>query len=60
MDINDFRGVVTAITMLAFVALSLFAWRRYRRAEFEESARRPLEDDHYITQDIPNHTRENT
>jgi cbb3-type cytochrome oxidase subunit 3 len=46
--------------MLAFVVLSVFAWRRYRTAEFDESARRPLEDDHYITQDIANHTRENT
>ena len=60
MDINDLRGIVTAITMLAFVALSLFAWRRYRAAEFEESARRPLEDDHYITEEITNHSRENT
>jgi cbb3-type cytochrome oxidase subunit 3 len=60
MDINDFRGIITAFTMLAFVAFSLFAWRRYRKAEFEDIARRPLEDDHYITQDIPNHTRENT
>jgi cbb3-type cytochrome oxidase subunit 3 len=60
MDINDVRGIITAVTMLVFVAFSVFAWRRYRRAEFEESARRPLEDDHYITQDIANHTRENT
>ena len=60
MDINDIRGIITAITMLAFVALAAFAWRRYRTAEFEESARRPLEDDHYITQDIASHSRENT
>jgi cbb3-type cytochrome oxidase subunit 3 len=60
MDINDIRGIITALTMLAFVAFSVFAWRRYRQAEFDESARRPLEDDHYITQDIANHSRENT
>jgi cbb3-type cytochrome oxidase subunit 3 len=60
MDINDFRGIITAFTMLAFVAFSVFAWRRYRQAEFDESARRPLEDDHYITEDITNQTRENT
>ena len=57
MDINDLRGIITALTMLAFVALSIFAWRRYRHAEFDESARRPLEDDHYITE---NQSRENT
>ena len=60
MDINDLRGIITALTMLAFVAFSVFAWRRYRQAEFDESARRPLEDDHYITQDIANHSQENT
>lgn len=60
MDINDIRGIITAVTMLAFLALAAFAWRRYRRAEFEESARRPLEDDHYITQEIASHSRENT
>ena len=60
MDINDWRGIITAVTMLAFVAFTIFAWRRYRQAEFDESARRPLEDDHYITEDIANHTRENT
>jgi cbb3-type cytochrome oxidase subunit 3 len=59
MDINDWRGIITAVTMLAFVAFTIFAWRRYRQAEFDESARRPLEDDHYITEDIANHTREN-
>ena len=60
MDINDFRGFITAFTMLAVIAFSVFAWRRYRHAEFDESARRPLEDDHYINEDIANHTRENT
>lgn len=60
MDINDLRGILTAVTMLAFVAFSVFAWRRYRQAEFDESARRPLEEDHYITQDIANHSQENT
>ncbi len=60
MDINDFRGIITAVTMLAFIGFSVFAWRRYRQAEFDESARRPLEDDHYISEEIANHTRENT
>jgi len=60
MDINEFRGIITAVTMLAFIGFSVFAWRRYRHAEFEESARRPLEDDHYISEEIVTHTRENT
>ena len=60
MDINELRGIITAVTMLAFVALTVCAWRRYRHAEFDESARRPLEDDQYIPEEIANHTRENT
>lgn len=60
MDINDFRGIITAVTMLAFVGFAVFAWRRYRHADFEDSARRPLEDDQYITEEVANHTRENT
>ena len=60
MDINDLRGIITALTMLVFVAFSVFAWRRYRHAEFDESARRPLEDDNYIPEEISNQSRENT
>jgi cytochrome c oxidase cbb3-type subunit IV len=60
VDINDLRGIITAVTMLAFIGFSIFAWRRYRNAEFDESARRPLEEDHYISKEISNNSRENT
>ena len=43
MDINDLRGFITALTMLAFIGFSIFAWRRYRHAEFDESASVGLE-----------------
>jgi len=56
MDINDIRGIITAITMLAFVALCVFAWSRHRKASYDASAQLPLEDDHYIT----DNKRENT
>ena len=52
--------MITAVTMLAFVAGTVFAGRRARRADVEDGARRPLEDDQYITEEIANHTRENT
>jgi len=59
MDINDFRGVVTVITMLAFLGLTVLAWHRNRKADYDASAQLPLEEDHYITEDIANNKREN-
>jgi len=56
MDINDVRGIVTAVTMLAFVALGVLAWHRYGKPDFDESARLPLEEDRHTT----DNTRENT
>ena len=49
MDINDFRGIITAVTLLAFVCLWVLAWSRHRKADYDASAQLPLEDDHYIT-----------
>jgi len=60
MDINDLRGIITAVTMLAFVGLCVFAWSRHRKASYDASAQIPLEEDHYITQDITDYKRENT
>lgn len=45
MDIGTFRGVVTAILMVLFIALVIWAYSRGRREEFEEAAKLPLEDD---------------
>lgn len=40
-----FRGISTAVLMVLFVALTLFAYGKGRRAQFEEAARLPLADD---------------
>jgi len=45
MDINDLRGLLTALLLLAFVGLCFWAWSGRRRADFEASALLPLEDD---------------
>lgn len=60
MDINDLRGIITAITMLAFVGLCIFAWSRHRKATYDASAQLPLEQDQYITQETSDSKRENT
>ena len=45
MDINDIRGLLTATALFAFLGLWVWAWSRRRKADFEVSANRPLEDD---------------
>lgn len=45
MDMGTFRGIMTAILMAAFIGMVIWAWSRHRRADFEEAAALPLEDD---------------
>ena len=55
MDINDFRGLLTAVLLFSFVGLWIWAWSSRRRTDFEASAALPLEEDQYMT----NNGREN-
>ena len=45
MDAGTWRGIFTAVMLLLFVGIALWAYSRRRRADFEEAARLPLEDD---------------
>jgi cytochrome c oxidase cbb3-type subunit 4 len=45
MDIGTVRGLITLVLMLAFIALVFWAYSKRRKADFEELARMPLEDD---------------
>lgn len=45
MDIDVFRGVVTAVLLVLFIALVLWAYSRKRHDDFASLARLPLEDD---------------
>jgi cytochrome c oxidase cbb3-type subunit 4 len=51
MDINDLRGLLTAVLLIAFTGLCLWAWSSRRKAEFDASAALPLEEDQYMTND---------
>ena len=55
MDINDFRGVLTAIIFLAFIGIWVWAWSSRRKSDFEASAVLPLEED----KDLTTNEREN-
>jgi cytochrome c oxidase cbb3-type subunit 4 len=49
VDINDFRGIITAVIFFAFIGICVWAWSSRRTQDFEESAALPLEEDNYIT-----------
>ncbi|MEJ2297434.1 MAG: CcoQ/FixQ family Cbb3-type cytochrome c oxidase assembly chaperone [Woeseiaceae bacterium] len=48
MDINDFRGIITAVVFIAFIGIWAWAWSSRRKKDFDESAALPLEEDKYI------------
>ena len=51
MDINDVRGILTAVLLFSFVGLWIWAWSSRRKADFEASAALPLEEDQTINND---------
>ena len=48
MDINDIRGLATVLAMVAFLAVTYWAYSSRRQKDFEEAANLPFADD-----DIP-------
>ena len=55
MDINDVRGILTAVIFFAFMGIWVWAWSKRRKSDFEASAALPLEEDRTLT----NNEREN-
>jgi len=45
MDIGTFRGLISAVLMVLFIALVFWAYSRRRHEDFEAAARLPLDDD---------------
>lgn len=45
MDINTFRGLITLVLMILFLALVVWAYSSRRHRDFEEAAKLPLDDD---------------
>lgn len=44
MDINVIRGIITAVLLVLFIGLVLWAYSKKRRKEFEEAANLPFHD----------------
>ena len=45
MDINLIRGLITAILLVCFIGLWIWAWSSKRRNDFEEAAHLPFRDE---------------
>ena len=45
MDIGTFRGLITIVLMVLFIALVFWAYSRRRHEDFEAAARLPLDED---------------
>ena len=45
MDLNLVRGVITALSLAAFIGICVWAWSSRRKAAFDEAASLPFADD---------------
>ena len=49
MDINDLRGISTAFLMVAFIALTIWAFSKNQKQAFDEAANLPFADEDATT-----------
>jgi cytochrome c oxidase cbb3-type subunit IV len=45
MDVNTLRSITTVLALVAFLGIVFWAWSRRRRADFEQAANLPFEQD---------------
>ena len=45
MDINTMRGIFTALALIAFIGVWIWAWSSRRKKGFDEAANLPFADD---------------
>ncbi len=45
MDINTWRGIFTALALIAFIGVWIWAWGKKRKRGFDEAANLPFADD---------------
>lgn len=57
MDINDLRGISTALLLFAFIGLCIWAWSSKRKKSFDEAANLPFADEEPGQQDTQEETK---
>lgn len=45
MDVNTLRSIATVACFITFIGIVIWAWSGRNRAEFDEAARLPFEQD---------------
>ncbi len=45
MDINTLRSAITVVSLLTFVGIVFWAWSRRNKADFDEAAMLPFQDE---------------
>ncbi len=45
MDLNTLRGIFTALALIAFIGVCIWAWSSKRKNSFDDAANLPFADD---------------
>lgn len=45
LDVNDLRSIVTVVSLLVFLGICVWAWRRSNRERFDDAARVPFQSE---------------
>ena len=45
MDVNTLRSITTVLALAVFLGIVFWAWSKRRRADFEQAANLPFEQD---------------
>ena len=53
MDINDFRSLVTVLSLVLFVGIVWWAYSDRRKKTYDEAARLPLDDESPLVPEAP-------
>ena len=53
MDAGEWRGVFTVVMFVLFIGICIWAWSSRRKADFDEAAQLPLDDDPPGSGDAP-------
>ena len=45
MDVNDYRSIVTVVSLVLFLGIVWWAWSKRNKAKFDDAAQLPFKED---------------
>lgn len=45
MDVNDFRSIVTVVSLVVFLGIVWWAWSKRNQSRFDDAAQLPFHDE---------------